>query len=186
MHRILSELEAIVTPSQVLYKGHDDFAKYGSDETEDLVFLPDIVVRPETTEQVSEILTLCYREKVSVTPRGGGTGLSGGALPVHGGVVLSLERMNKILEIDKENFFARVQPGVITQIFQETVEAEGLFYPPDPASRGTCTIGGNLAEGAGGPRALKYGVTKDYVYGVEAVLPQGEIIRLGGKLLKDV
>ncbi|MFH1011082.1 MAG: FAD-linked oxidase C-terminal domain-containing protein [bacterium] len=186
LRRIVPELEAVIAPAQVLRDDHDDFAKYGSDETEDLVFLPDIVVRPETTEQVSKILKLCYREKVPITPRGGGTGLSGGALPVHGGVVLSLERMNKILEIDKENFFARVQPGVITQTFQETVEAEGLFYPPDPASRGTCTIGGNLAEGAGGPRALKYGVTKDYVYGVEAVLPQGEIIRLGGKLLKDV
>jgi glycolate oxidase len=186
LERIVPALEAIVTPAQVLLSSHDDFAKYGSDETEDLVFLPDIVVRPETTEQVSEILKLCYREKVPITPRGGGTGLSGGALPVRGGVVLSLERMNKILEIDKENFFARVQPGVITQTFQETVEAEGLFYPPDPASRGSCTIGGNLAEGAGGPRALKYGVTKDYVHGVEAVLPQGDIVRFGGKLLKDV
>ena len=186
LQRVVSALESIVAPAQVLLQGHDDFEKYGADETEDLVFLPDIVVRPETTEQVAEILKLCYREKVPVTPRGGGTGLSGGALPVHGGVVLSLERMNQILEIDKDNFFARVQPGVITQIFQETVEAEGLFYPPDPASRGTCTIGGNLAEGAGGPRALKYGVTKDYVYGVEAVLPQGEVVRFGGKLLKDV
>jgi glycolate oxidase len=186
LKNIAVELESIVTSTQVLLRGHDDFEKYGSDETEDFVFLPDVVVRPETTEQVSEILKLCYREKVPVTPRGGGTGLSGGALPVRGGVVLSLERMNQILEIDKENFFARVQPGVITQIFQETVEAEGLFYPPDPASRGTCTIGGNLAEGAGGPRALKYGVTKDYVYGVEAVLPQGGIVRFGGKLLKDV
>ncbi|MBU1935953.1 FAD-binding protein, partial [bacterium] len=172
--------------AQVLVQGHDDFEKYGADETEDLVFLPDIVVRPETTQQVSEILKLCYKEKIPVTPRGGGTGLSGGALPVQGGVVLSLERMNKILEIDKENYFARLQPGVITEIFQDTVEAEGLFYPPDPASRGSCTIGGNLAEGAGGPRALKYGVTKDYVYGVEAVLPQGDIVRFGGKLLKNV
>lgn len=186
LRNVFPNLESIVTPQQVLLQGHDDFEKYGADETEDLVFLPDVVVRPETTEQVAGILKLCYKERVPVTPRGGGTGLSGGALPVQGGVVLSLERMDKILEIDKENYFARLQPGVITQIFQETVEAEGLFYPPDPASRGTCTIGGNLAECAGGPRALKYGVTKDYVYGIEAVLPQGEIVRFGGKRLKDV
>ena len=103
LDRVVTNLESIVTPAQVLVQGHDDFEKYGADETEDLVFLPDIVVRPETTQQVSEILRLCYKEKIPVTPRGGGTGLSGGALPVHGGVVLSLERMNKILEIDKEN-----------------------------------------------------------------------------------
>ena len=102
-----------------------------------------------------------------IVPRGGGTGLSGGALATRGGIVLSLERLNRILEIDEQNFFVTVEPGVITQHLQEAVEAQGLFYPPDPASRGSCTIGGNIAENAGGPRALKYGVTKDYVYGMQ-------------------
>ncbi len=120
-----------------------------------------------------------------MTPRGGGTGLSGGALAVHGGICLSLERLNRILEIDRENLQAVVEPGVITQKLHEAVEAVGLFYPPDPASRGSCHLGGNLAEGAGGPRAVKYGVTRDYVLGVEAVLPGGEVITTGARVLKN-
>jgi glycolate oxidase len=128
----------------------------------------------------------CAERKLPVTPRGGGTGLSGGALPVVGGVLLSLDRLNEILEIDTDNMVVVTQPGVITQVLQEAVEEHGLFYPPDPASRGSCMIGGNVAECAGGPRALKYGVTKDYVLGIEAVLPTGEVIRWGGKLLKNV
>jgi len=132
------------------------------------------------------VMKLAYEHGVPVTPRGAGTGLSGGALPVHGGIVLSTRGMNRILEIDRNNLMAVVEPGVITQELQEAVEAVGLFYPPDPASRGSCFLGGNLAECSGGPRAVKYGVTKDYVLGIEAVLPTGEIIRHGGKLLKNV
>jgi glycolate oxidase len=160
--------------------------KYGSDETEDLYFPPDLVCLPTTTLQVSQVMALSSKYRIPVTPRGAGTGLSGGALAVHGGIVLSLEKMNRILEIDQDNLAAVVQPGVITEAFQNQVESVGLFYPPDPASRGSCMLGGNLAECAGGPRAVKYGVTKDYILGVEAVLPSGEIIRHGGKLLKNV
>ncbi|MEW5701201.1 MAG: FAD-linked oxidase C-terminal domain-containing protein [Candidatus Zixiibacteriota bacterium] len=163
-----------------------DLDTYGADETEDLCFPPEVAVRPQTTEQVQAIMRHCSSRRIPVTPRGGGTGLSGGALPVRGGVCLSLDRMNRILEIDTDNLVAVVQPGVITQVLQEAVEAQGLFYPPDPASRGSCLLGGNLAECAGGPRALKYGVTKDYVLGVEAVLPNGDLIRWGGKLFKNV
>lgn len=159
---------------------------YSHDFTEDLVFVPDFVVKPRTTKEVSQFLKKCHELDIPVTPRGAGTGLSGGALPVKGGVVISLEKMNQILEIDEKNLCAVVQPGVITEVFQNAVEAKGLFYPPDPASRGSCQLGGNLAECSGGPRAVKYGVTKDYVLGVEAVLPNGKIIRHGGKLLKNV
>ncbi|MBU2460549.1 FAD-binding oxidoreductase, partial [Patescibacteria group bacterium] len=135
---------------------------------------------------MSEILKLAQQERVPVTPRGAGTGLSGGAVPVCGGIVLSLEKMNRILEIDQENLMVTVEPGVITGELHRTVEAEGLFYPPDPASLDTCSIGGNIAEGSGGPRAVKYGVTKDYVCSLEAVLPSGEIVTCGRKLVEDV
>ncbi|RPH92594.1 FAD-binding protein [candidate division KSB1 bacterium] len=182
----IDQLEKIVGKTHVIRPGADDFAKYEQDETEDLRFPPQAVVRPASADEIQKIVRLAQTEKLPIVPRGGGTGLSGGALAVKGGIVLSLERMNRILEIDKYNFFAIVQPGIITQQFQETVEAEGLFYPPDPASRGSCTIGGNVAENAGGPRALKYGVTKDYVYGLKAVLANGECVSFGGKLLKDV
>ncbi|MBU1919208.1 FAD-binding protein, partial [bacterium] len=132
------------------------------------------------------IVRLASEHRIPIVPRGGGTGLSGGALATHGGICLSLERMNRILEIDERDFFVVTQPGVITQHLQEAVEERGLFYPPDPASRGSCTIGGNIAENAGGPRALKYGVTKDYVYGLKVVLANGELTAWGGKRLKDV
>ncbi len=161
-------------------------ADYGHDETEDLVFSPDVVVEPGTTAEVAAVMKFASDEKLPVTPRAAGTGLSGGALPVHGGILLSMKRFNRILEIDRANVMAVVEPGVITEVFQNAVEELGLFYPPDPASRGSCHLGGNLAECSGGPRAVKYGVTKDYVLGLEAVLPSGEIIRTGGKLLKNV
>ncbi len=187
--QLISELEKTISQADgngCLTCERDQLHLAASDESEDLSFLPEAVVFADTAAEVSAVLKFANRHRVAVTPRGGGTGLSGGALPVHGGVVLSLAKMNRIVEIDAENFFAVVEPGVITQQFQEEVEQRGLFYPPDPASRGSCTLGGNLAECAGGPRALKYGVTKDYVYGVEAVLPSGEIIQTGGKRLKDV
>lgn len=159
---------------------------HASDETEDLVFRPEVVVEPRTPDGVAHTMRLATEHRVPVTPRGAGTGLSGGALPVHGGIVLSTKHLNRILEIDRENLMAVVEPGVITQVFQEAVEKVGLFYPVDPASRGSCFLGGNLAECSGGPRAVKYGVTKDFVTGIEAVLPDGTLVHHGGKLLKNV
>ncbi|MHC4605720.1 MAG: FAD-binding oxidoreductase [Planctomycetota bacterium] len=163
-----------------------DIEPYSHDETEDYRFPPGIVLKPGTTREVAAILRHANARGIPVTPQAGRTSLSGGALPVRGGIALSVERMNRILEIDRENLFAVVQPGVVTQTLQEEVEREGLFYPPDPSSRGSCMIGGNVAHNAGGPRALKYGVTKDWVYGLEVVLADGEVIRTGGKLLKNV
>ncbi len=159
--------------------------RYGRDETEDLFFPPDVVVRPADTAEVAAIMRLASAERIPVTPRGAGTGLSGGALPVHGGISLSLERINRILAIDTANAQAVVEPGVTTQRLQEEVAAVGLSYPPDPSSRGTSHMGGNIAEGAGGPHAVKYGVTRDYVLGLEAVLPSGEIIHTGAPVLKN-
>lgn len=182
----IRHLSGIVGKNHVLLPAHDDFAKYEQDETEDLRFAPHAVVRPVETYQIQEIVRLAESEKIPIVARGGGTGLSGGALATRGGIVLSLERMNRILDLDEKNFFAVVETGIITQLFQEAVEERGLFYPPDPASRGSCTIGGNIAEDAGGPRALKYGVTKDYVYGLRAVIAGGACVSYGGKLLKDV
>jgi glycolate oxidase len=184
--RWIQRLIEIVGEAHTLLPSSDDFSKYEQDETEDLRFPPQVVVRPGRAEEIQEIVRLAEAEKIPIVPRGGGTGLSGGALATRGGIVLSLERMNRILDIDEQNFFIVTQPGVITQVLQEAVEARGLFYPPDPASRGSCTIGGNIAENAGGPRALKYGVTKDYVYGLKAVLSGGELATFGGKRLKDV
>ena len=159
--------------------------RYGRDETEDLWFDPEVVVRPRTTGEVAAVLRVAHARRLPVTPRAGGTGLSGGALPVRGGIVLSVDRMDSILEIDRENLVAVVEAGVITQRLQEACEAVGLYYPPDPASRGSCTLGGNIAENAGGPHAAKYGVTKDFVLGVEAVLADGSVVEWGGKLLKN-
>jgi glycolate oxidase len=178
-------LQQIVGEGDVLL-GAEDMEPYAHDETVGLRAVPEVVVRARSTEQVAQIMRLAQRERVAVTPRGAGYGLSGGAVPVLGGIVLTLEKMNRILEIDQENLMVTVEPGVITGDIHRAVEAEGLFYPPDPASLDSCSIGGNLAEGAGGPRAVKYGVTKDYVCGVEAVLPSGEVITCGGKLVKNV
>lgn len=158
---------------------------YGHDETEDLSFPPEVVVRPKTTGEVAAIIRHCYDSSIPVTPIGGRTGLSGGALCVHGGVGLALDRMNSILFIDENNLQVKTEPGVITQVLQESVASKGLYYPPDPSSRGTCTIGGNLAENAGGPRAVKYGVTKDFVLNLEVVTPDGEIIHTGADTLKN-
>ncbi|GIV41007.1 MAG: dehydrogenase [Vicingaceae bacterium] len=158
---------------------------YSHDYTEDISSIPDIVLMPETTQQVSKIMQYCYDNFIPVTPRGAGTGLSGGAIPVKKGVVLSLEKMNKILKIDVPNRMVITQPGVITQVLQEEVQKYGLFYPPDPASRGSCFIGGNVAENSGGPKAVKYGVTKDYVLDLEVVLPCGTILHTGAATFKN-
>jgi glycolate oxidase len=146
----------------------------------------DVVVKPANTAEVAAVARLCHETRTPLVPRGAGTGYTGGAVPVHGGVVISLERLNRILEIDEGNLLAVVEPHVITGDLQTAVEAVGLFYPPDPASLRQSVVGGNVAENAGGPRAFKYGVTNKYILGLEAVLPTGEIIETGGKVVKNV
>ena len=148
--------------------------------------IPDLVAYPSSAEEVSRILVLANKYRFPVIPRGSGTGLTGGSVPVQGGVVLSFTRMNRILEIDPRNLIAVVEPGVVTFLLQEEVAKYGLFYPPDPASYKYSSIGGNIAECAGGPNSLKYGVTRDYVLGLEVVLPTGEIINPGVKTMKGV
>lgn len=173
------------TFSDIAFNDADSIHKYGKDETEDLHFPPHLVIKPTCTAEVAAILKYCNAEKIPVTPSGARTGLSGGALPINGGVALSLERMNKILEIDENNYQVTTEPGVITHVLQEAVREKGLFYAPDPASKGSCFIGGNIAENSGGPKAVKYGVTKDWVLNLEVVLPNGEIIWTGANVLKN-
>ncbi|MBK7383604.1 MAG: FAD-binding protein [Flavobacteriales bacterium] len=170
---------------QAVLETHEECAHYGHDETEDLKHPPSVVVRPRTTEEVAAVMRICTAHDTPVTPIGGRTGLSGGALSICGGVGLALDRMNSIVAIDDRNLQVTVQPGVITQVLQEAVAAKGLYYPPDPSSKGSCTIGGNLAENAGGPRAVKYGVTRDFVLNLEVVLPDGSIIWTGANTLKN-
>jgi glycolate oxidase len=185
---IVEALGQIVGEGNVFFGSEDAerMEPYTHDEVVGLQADPEVVVCVTSTEQVAAVLRLAQRERVPVTPRGAGYGLSGGAVAVQGGIVLSLERMNRILEIDRQNLMVTVEPGVITGDIHRAVEEEGLFYPPDPASLDSCSIGGNVAEGAGGPRAVKYGVTRHYVCGLEAVLPSGEVITCGGKLVKNV
>lgn len=182
---LVERLRAVVGADHVRL-GVEERLRYGHDETEDLVYPPEVVVRPASTAQVSAVLAACHAAGVPVTPRGAGSGLSGGALPVFGGVLLTLERMDRILEIDVDNRMAVVEPGVVTGTLHAAALARGLYYPPDPASSATCQIGGNLAENAGGPHCVKYGLTKDYVLALEAVLVDGRVLRTGGKLRKDV
>src|SRR5690554_263521 len=156
---------------------HDEMTEYGK-------FMPDVVVEVESTDEVSRIMEYAYKHRIPVTPRGSGTGLCGGAVAIHGGILLSLARMDQVLEIDEANFMARVEPGVLLMDFAQTVEERGLFYPPDPGEK-SATIGGNVMTNAGGMRAIKYGVTRDYVRGMEVVLPNGSIIRTGGKVVKN-
>jgi glycolate oxidase len=158
---------------------------YGHDETENLVFPPQVLILPETVQEISTILAYCHANDIPVTPCGARTGLSGGALAIHGGVLLSMERFNKILHIDENNLQVTTEPGVITEVLQNTVAEKGLFYPPDPASKGSCFIGGNISENSGGPKAVKYGVTADYVLNLEVVLPSGEVIWTGANVLKN-
>lgn len=180
----ITRFKKIVGESFVLYD-EESIRHYGHDETENLYFPPEVVIKPRTAEEISGILKICHTDKIPVTPRGAGTGLSGGALPHLGGVLLSTERMNSILQIDERNLQVTTEPGVITEILQNTVKEKGLFYPPDPASRGSCFIGGNISENSGGPKAVKYGVVKDYVLNLEMVLPTGEIIWTGANVLKN-
>ena len=183
--RVLARLSQIVGPNDVLTEC-EAMAPYSHDETSGLSAWPEVVVKVESAAEVAAVMKLASELNLPVTPRAGGQGLSGGAVPLHGGIVLSVERMNRILEIDHHNLMVTVEPGVITGDLHRAVEAEGLFYPPDPASLDSCCLGGNVAEGAGGPRAVKYGTTKDYVCGLEVVMPGGEILQLGGKRVKDV
>jgi glycolate dehydrogenase FAD-linked subunit len=164
----------------------EDKLTYSYDATPLFNQLPEAIVFPQSEEQISEIIKLANQEHFAVVPRGSGTGLSGGAIPVENSVVVVMTKWNKILEIDAANLTALVEPGVITGLLQNKVEKHGLFYPPDPGSLNVCTIGGNVANNAGGLRGLKYGVTKNYVLGVEMILPDGELLKSGGKNMKDV
>lgn len=174
-----------ITGEAYVFADEDSLNNYAHDETENLHFLPDIVIKPRTAEEISQIMVICNEHKIPVTPRGAGTGLSGGALPHLGGVLLSMERMNSIIEIDERNLQVTTEPGVITEVLQNAVKEKGLFYPPDPSSRGSCFIGGNIAENSGGPKAVKYGVVKDYVLNLQIVLPTGEIVWTGANVLKN-
>lgn len=172
-------------PNADILIGKELTVNYAHDETEDLHFYPEVVLKPSKTAQIAKILGYCNQKQIPVTPQGARTGLSGGALPLYGGIALSMERFNQIIEIDIKNSQIIVEPGVITQVLQEAVAEKGLFYPPDPASKGSCFIGGNLAENSGGPKAVKYGVTNEYVLNLEVVLPSGEIIWTGANVLKN-
>ncbi|MDA8430295.1 MAG: FAD-binding protein [Geobacteraceae bacterium] len=181
---VIQSLTALVGPENILTE-KQDLLCYSYDATQ-MEFLPDAVVHPANAAEVSAVLRLANQKGFAVFPRGAGSGFTGGALPKAGGVVLVTTRMNRILRIDTENLIAEVEPGVVTEQFQLAVEKLGLFYPPDPASLKFSSLGGNVAENAGGPRCVKYGVTRDFVMGLEVVLPTGEVIRTGGETYKAV
>ncbi len=185
---IVSQLEAIVGKANVIFADPGRMQDYSHDEVAgaEYAHMPDVVVKPNRAAEISEIMKLANRERIPVTPRGAGSGLSGGAVPVFGGILLSVERMSRILEIDRENMVAVVEPGVVTNNINVAVQEYGLFYAGYPMSVEMCFIGGNVAENAGGGRAIKYGVTARYVMGLEVVLPTGEIVQMGGKRVKDV
>lgn len=180
---ILHQLKQLLGADAV-FGDIESLERYSKDETEDLKFSPEVVVKPQDTMAVSQLLQYCNEHNIAVTPRGGGTGLSGGALPVFGGVLVSLEKFNKIIHIDECNLQATVEPGVITEVFMNEVELKGLYYPIDPSSKGSCFIGGNMAHGSGGPRVVKYGTLREYVLNFEVVLPDGEILWTGANTLK--
>jgi glycolate oxidase len=179
----LKEFERIL--GERIFTDSENLEKYSHDETEDISIKPSVVLKPNSAEEVSQILKYCNKRIIPVTPMGARTGLSGGAIPDHGGVALSMELFNNILNIDTDNLQVTTEPGVITQVLQEAVKEHGLFYPPDPASKGSCFIGGNVSENSGGPKAVKYGVTNEYILNLEVVLPNGEIIWTGANVLKN-
>lgn len=181
---ILQKIKEIVHEKNILLSKFD-LEPYSHDETTGYVSFPEVVVKVESVEQIVQILNLANEKKIPVTPRGGGTSLSGGPIPIYGGIVLSLEKMKRIIEIDTENLIAVVEPGVITGEFQREVQKYDLFYPVDPASLDSCMIGGNVATGCGGANAVKYGTIRDYVKGLEVVVGNGEIISFGGKIVKN-
>ncbi|MCJ8209527.1 FAD-binding protein [Mucilaginibacter sp. RS28] len=185
--RITPEILALfiqAVGADAIFTNEESLEKYSHDETEDLRFYPEVVAKPSTPEQVAALLKLCNEYLIPVTPRGAGTGLSGGALPVNKGLVIAMERFNQILEIDEANLQATVQPGVITEVFMNAVAEKGLLYPVDPASKGSCFIGGNVAHGSGGPRVVKYGTIREYVLNLQVALPAGELIWTGANTLK--
>lgn len=182
---VVKKLREIVG-SEHVFTSEEARIAYSYDATAGRSHMPDAVVRPMNPQHVAKVVELANEERFAVVPRGSGTGLSGGALPVENSVILLMNHWNRILEIDEENLTATVEPGVITAQLHQTVEARGLLYPPDPGSSSICTLGGNVAENSGGLRGLKYGVTKNYVLGLEVVLPTGEILHTGGKSVKDV
>jgi glycolate oxidase len=182
--KVISQLRKIVDEDAVL-TSKEDLNAYSYDGTTTWVHMPDVVVLPTTAEQVSQILKLADENKIPVTPRGAGTNVSGGSIPIKGGIVLCTTKMNKILDINKTNLTATVEPGVVLQDFNNALAKQGLFYPPDPQSFLGCTIGGTIAENAGGPYCVKYGVTKQYVLGLEVVLANGYIMKLGGVTVKN-
>ncbi len=185
---IVTELREIIGKQYVIFEDKDKLEPFCRDEIPDpsYAYMPEVVVRPRTAEEIAAIMKLANREHIAVTPRGAGSGLSGGAVPVHGGIVLYIDRMNDILEIDQDNMMVVVEPGVITADINDALEPFGLVYAGYPMSLLTCYIGGNVAENAGGGKAVKYGVTGRYVLGLETVTPTGEIVQFGGKLMKDV
>jgi glycolate oxidase len=185
---IVAQLRAIVGEQHVIFDDPIRMQDYAHDEVAgaEHAHMPEIVVKPDTSKQIADIMRLANHERIPVTPRGAGSGLSCGAVPVCGGILLSLERMNRILEIDRENMVVVVEPGVVTNDINEAVKEYGLFYAGYPMSVEMCFIGGNVAENAGGGRAIKYGVTGRYVLGMKVVLPTGEIVQLGGRRVKDV
>lgn len=182
---VIAELQKIVGKENVKTE-KETLKAYSFDGTTSWQHEPDVVVFPTSTKEISEIMKLANAEKIPVTPRGGGTNVSGGSIPIMGGIVLCTTKMNKILRVDKENLTATVEPGVVLQDLTIRLAKEGLFFPPDPQSFLGATLGGIIAENGGGPACVKYGVTKQYILGVEVVLPTGEIINLGGRTLKNV
>lgn len=181
---IKNKLVEVVGASYV-FTDDETLNEYGKDHTEDLVFPPSIVVKPASTQEVSAIMKVAFKHSIPVVPIGARTGLSGGILAVHKGIGLSMERLNQIIKIDEQNLQVITQPGVITEVLQNAVAEKGLLYPVDPSSKGSCFIGGNIAENSGGARAVKYGVTKDYVLNLEVVLPNGDIINTAANTLKN-
>ena len=182
--KVISKLEKIVGKEAVL-TSKEDLNAYSYDGTTTWAHMPDVVVLPTSSEQVSQILKLANENRIPVTPRGGGTNVSGGSIPIKGGIVLCTTRMNRILDINKTNLTVTVEPGVVLQDLNMALAKQGLFYPPDPQSFFGCTMGGNVAENAGGPYCVKYGVTKQYVIGLEVVLANGYIMKLGGVTVKN-
>jgi glycolate oxidase len=185
---VVEQLNAIVGSKYVIHGDHERLEPYSHDEVAEPEYahMPECVVRPDTSEQIAEIMKLANRERIPVTPRGAGSGLSGGAVPIMGGIVLLFDRMNRVIDYDKANMMITVEPGMITNDINDLVRADGLFYAGYPMSLETCCIAGNVAENAGGGKAIKYGVTSRYVTGLELVTPTGDVVQLGGKRVKDV
>jgi glycolate oxidase len=174
-----------VIGEEYVITSQEGLTKYSKDETEYLTFYPEVVLKPANTDEISKVMRYCNEHLIPVSPRAAGTGLSGNSLCIHGGVMLTIERLNKILKIDEQNLQVITEPGVITEHLQNTVKEKGLYYPPDPSSRGSSFIGGNVACNSGGPRAVKYGVVKDFVLNLEVVLASGDVIWTGANVLKN-